>query len=167
MMAYDLKIDGRDLVAIAGRAEHAMDVRDGTAGVSVAPDGQPRIRARVVDGLTVVDFVNAEVLFVVDAVQELGGQLNRLVDDGHTRLLLDFRGVHYLSGALISKLVGLHRRVERAHGWLGLCGLGPIPRDTLRICHLERMFKIFIDEAEALDSVRGVRLAKPGGLRGR
>jgi anti-anti-sigma factor len=116
----------------------------------MTPDGLPRLSVRVIDGLAVVDIVNADVLFEEGAIRELSTQLHRLVGEGSTRLLLNFRGVRYMSSDVLATLAGLHRRVERARGRLGLFGLDPVLRDMVRICRLERVFQIYADEREAL-----------------
>ena len=99
--------------------------------------------------LSIVD-MNINVLIEEGTIRELGTQLHRLVDEGHTRLLLNLGGVRYFSSDMLAILAGLHRRVERAQGRLGLFGLDPVLRDMLRICRLERVFDIYADEREAL-----------------
>jgi anti-anti-sigma factor len=98
----------------------------------------------------VVDIANAEVLFEEGAIRSLGAQLDRLVGEGHTRLLLNFGGVRQMSSDVLGVLAGLYRRVERAQGRLGLYGLDVVLREMVRICRLERVFDIYADEAEAL-----------------
>jgi anti-anti-sigma factor len=122
----------------------------GTAWTSTAPDGLPRLVVRDVDWLAVVDFVNAEVLFEGGAIRGLSTQLHHLIEEGHTRLLLNLGGIRLMSGGMLATLVGLHRRVERAQGRLGLFGLDPTLQDMVRICRLERVFEIYADEREAL-----------------
>ena len=133
-----------------GDATSATGASAGTASTAMAPDGRPRLAVRSLDGLAVVDFVNAEVLFEGGAIRELGTQLHRLIEEGHTRLLLNLGGIRLMSGGMLATLVGLHRRVERAQGRLGLFGLDPVLRDMVRICRLERVFEIYPDEQDAL-----------------
>jgi anti-sigma B factor antagonist len=126
----------------------------GIAGKPLVPDwegyGRPRIRVRAVDGFLVVDLVDAPILFGEDDVKEIGVHLSRLVEEGHTRLLLNLGEDRYLSGTMVGMLVGLHVRVQRARGRLRLCGIGPLIRDTLRICHVEHLFEICSDESDGL-----------------
>ena len=133
-----------------GDATSATGASAGTASTAMAPDGRPRLAVRSLDGLAVVDFVNAEVLFDGGAIRELGTQLHRLIEEGHTRLLLNLGGIRLMSGGMLATLVGLHRRVEGAQGRLGLFGLDPALRDMVRICRLERVFEIYPDEWDAL-----------------
>jgi anti-anti-sigma factor len=116
----------------------------------VMSENQNILSVRVVDGLSVVD-VNAEILLEEGAIGELSMQLYRLVGRD-IRLLVNLGNVRYMSAAVLAMLVALHQRVERAQGRLGLCGLDPVTRDMMRICHLDRVFKIYADQGEALSA---------------
>ena len=80
----------------------------------------------------------------------VGQQLHHLLEEGHTRLLLNLEGNRYMSASILATLVGLQQRAERAQGRVGLFGLNPVLRNMVRICRLERVFDIYIDEKEAL-----------------
>lgn len=110
----------------------------------------PRLGVRVVDGRSVVDIANAEILFEGGAIRALGEQLHRLMEGGHTRLLLNFGGVRHMSSDVLGVLAGLHRRLERVQGRLGLYGCGAELREMVRICRLEQVFDLYADEGEAL-----------------
>jgi anti-sigma B factor antagonist len=124
--------------------------------------GRPSLRARTIDQTTVVRFVNAEILFEERAIHTVGRQLHRLIEEErHTRLVVNFAGVRYLSSEVLGILAGLHREVNPARGRIVLCGLDPLLRDMVRITHLDRVFDVYGDEAEALggcsaDGVDGV-----------
>jgi anti-sigma B factor antagonist len=115
-------------------------------------NGHPRVLVRHIERTALVWFVNAEVLFEESAVRTVGDQLDRLVsEDGHTRLLLDLRGVRYVSGAMLGRLAALQQKLSRARGRIRLCGLDPLVRDVLRISRLEREFDLCEEEAKVLD----------------
>ena len=59
-------------------------------------------RIRTVDGITVVDILNAETLFAEEAIAELAAQLRRLVEGGHTRLSLNLCGVRSMSSDVLA-----------------------------------------------------------------
>jgi anti-sigma B factor antagonist len=106
---------------------------------------------RTVEPTAVVRFEEAEILFEEDAVHTVGRELRRLIEDeGHTRLVVNFSGVQYLSSEVLAILAGLHSKVRPLQGSIALCGLDPLLRDMVRITHLDRMFDICGDEAEAL-----------------
>jgi anti-sigma B factor antagonist len=84
-------------------------------------------------------------------VHTVGRELRRLIEDeGHTRLVVNFAGVRYLSTEVLGILVGLQKKVDPVRGSIVLCGLDPLLRDMVRIVHLDRVFDICGDEAEAL-----------------
>jgi anti-sigma B factor antagonist len=116
----------------------------------VASGGRSRLRVRLLEGTALVHLIDAEILFEESAVRAVGDQLGRLIEGGHTRLVLDLSGVQYVSGALLGQLVGLQRRVETAGGRIWLCGLSPLLQDVLRITRLDRVFDSYTDETEAL-----------------
>jgi anti-anti-sigma factor len=104
-----------------------------------------------VEPTAVVRFEGAEILFEESAVHTVGRELRRLIEDeGHTRLVVNFAGVRYLSTEVLAILAGLQRQVDPVRGSIVLCGLDPLLRDMVRITHLDRVFDICDDEAEAL-----------------
>jgi anti-anti-sigma factor len=115
--------------------------------------GRPLLAVRVVDGLSVVELVNAQYLVDQDEIRALSLQLHHLIEEGHTRMLLDFYGIQFISCGVLGMLAALHKRLEQAQARLGLCGLDPLMRQMLRICHLELMFDIYADQTEALSVV--------------
>jgi anti-anti-sigma factor len=137
--------------SLDGEATATTGDWDRAASPSIVRDGLPHLKVRGVAGFKVVDIVNTDVLFEEGAIRELSTQLNCLVEEGCTRLLLNLGGIQYLSSDVLATLAGLHLRVERAQGRLGLCGLDPVLRDMVRICGLERVFDIYADEREVLD----------------
>jgi anti-anti-sigma factor len=113
--------------------------------------GRPSLRARTVERTVVVRFEDAEILFEEGAVHAVGRELHRLIEEeGHTRLVVDFAGVRYLSSEVLAILAGLQRKVDPVRGRIVLCGLDQLLRDMLRITHLDRVFDVYGDEAEAL-----------------
>jgi anti-sigma B factor antagonist len=126
---------------------------DGVHQIPACPwdtSDRPDLCVRTVGGLTVVDLVNAEALFEVDTVQELGEQLRRLVDQGNVRLVLNLSNVRYASSSVVALLAWLYLRLDMAGGTLSLCGLDPVLFDMLRICHLDRVVEVYATEAAAI-----------------
>jgi anti-sigma B factor antagonist len=142
--------DGRD----HGRVARAASSSDGSRGdrwdISEAA-GRPRLRVRTVERTAVVRLEDAEVLFEEHAVHTVGRELHRLIEEeGHTRLVVNLAGVRYLSSEVLGILAGLQREVDPVRGSIVLCGLDPLLRDIVRITHLDRVFDVCGDEAEAL-----------------
>ena len=115
--------------------------------------GQPRgpsLRYRSAGSFMVVEFVNPAVILEEDAVRALGDELAGLIRTGRPCLVVNLRGVVYVSSSLLGRLAYLQRQVKDARGVLRLCGLAPLVREALRISHLDRVFEIYADEAEAI-----------------
>jgi anti-sigma B factor antagonist len=141
--------DGRDHGGVAKVASSSDGSRGDRWDISEAA-GRPNLRVRTVERTAVVRFEDAEILFEEHAVHTVGRELHRLIEEGHTRLVVNFAGVRYLSSEVLGILAGLQRKVDPARGSLVLCGLDPLLRDMMRIAHLDRVFDICGDEAEAL-----------------
>jgi anti-sigma B factor antagonist len=123
----------------------------GVFGDLPAPwDGRPRLQVRIGERTTIVRFVNAEFLYEEAVIRIICDQLDHLIEAGDSRLLLNFSGVKYLSGVLLGRLVRLQKQADAARCRIRLCGLDPLLRDVLRITHLDLIFDIRGDEAEAL-----------------
>jgi anti-sigma B factor antagonist len=105
---------------------------------------------RTIERTILVRFEGAEVLFEKSTVQAVSEQLHRLIEEGYTRLLVNFAGVRYLSCAVLGVLAAMQQKIEPARGRIQLCGLDPLLRDMVRITHLDRVFDVYSDEAEAL-----------------
>ena len=142
--------DGRDHGRVAPEASSSDGSRRDRWDISEAA-GRPRLRVRTVERTAVVRFEEAEILFEEGAVHAVGRELHRQIEEeGHTRLVVNFAGVRYLSSEVLGILAGLQRKVDPVRGSIVLCGLDPLLRDMVRITHLDRMFDICGDEAEAL-----------------
>jgi anti-anti-sigma factor len=142
--------DGRDHGGVATEAIFAADGRRAVEAFSEGSIGGPRLRVRTIERTAIVRFEDAEVLFEESVVHVVGQQFHRLLEEGHTRLVVNFGGVRYLSSEVLGILAGLQREVEQTRGRIQLCGLDPLLRDMVRITHLDRVFDICGDEAEAL-----------------
>jgi anti-anti-sigma factor len=91
--------------------------------------------------------MEVEFLFEEPSVRSVGDQLDRLVEQGHTRLLLNLDGVRYLSCALIGRIAAIQEKLDPVRGRIRLCGLDPLLGDVLRITHLDRVFDSYGDES--------------------
>ena len=138
----------------AGPQAEALEHSDGT-GVLLrrheGPQDRPRLRVRVIERAAIVHLQDAEGLVAVEDVRAVTDQLERLAEvEGHHRLVLDLRGVRYLSESVLGTLAALQRRFERMGGGIRVCGLDPLLRDILRLHRLDQVFDLCVDEADAL-----------------
>jgi anti-sigma B factor antagonist len=61
-------------------------------------------------------------------------------------LLLNFENVDYLSSAVLTELIKIHRAVHDTGGELRLCTVSPTIREIFRITNLDQMLGIHEDE---------------------
>ena len=116
-MSRDGAGNGRDHKGHAIEAVPPPGGRGWLRDSPMEPDGRPQLRVRLIERTALVRLINAEILFEEQAVREVGDQLDRLVAEGHTRLLLNLGGVRTpvnLKACLIQFLVPLGLRLRRA-----------------------------------------------------
>src|SRR5262245_38845146 len=113
------------------RYDHA-DYRDGagaTTEIATCLDGggksrevpadggaSPRLQVRAVERTAIVRFTDSEILFEEEAVHAVGRGLRRLIGEGHTRLVVNFAGVRYISSEVLGILAGLQKEIDRVQG---------------------------------------------------
>ena len=150
-MSNHRKIDERDRVRIATESVARTDNRGDPGNSPAQADAPPRLRVRTIERAAILRFEGAEILFEESAVRAVSEQLNRLVEEGRIRLLVNFGGVRYLSSDVLGILAAVHKKIDPVRGRIHLCGLDSLLRDMLRITHLDRVLDVCTDEAEALE----------------
>jgi len=107
-----------------------------------------------IDKAHVIEF---RVPSLMDALvlEEVGANLNKLVDEEDRRvLILDFSRVEYLSSQAIGIVIALHRKLTSLpHSRLLLCGVKPRLMELLRITRLDRVLTIKPTQSEAVNAV--------------
>jgi anti-anti-sigma factor len=96
-----------------------------------------------IDGVTVAT-IEIEGLMGVLEVNQLMAQLEALVNDGVTRLVLDFEKVRYAGSAALGMLMALHKRLEKSGGMLILTNTQPIAA-LLKVAKTQAVFKVAKD----------------------
>lgn len=119
----------------------------------MAPTGR-RIETEEIGDVTVVRFVDRRILDE-ENIRVIGDQLFSLVDDEkRSKILLDFGAVDYLSSAALGKLLNLNKKVDKSKGQLRLCRIKPDILEVFQITKLDKFFKIFEEQGQALESFR-------------
>lgn len=84
-------------------------------------------------------------------VQELGEELADLYKKYDLRkVVLNFKGVDYMSSAVLGKLVQLRKMLASAGGELYLCNISPAIFEIFEIMRFDELFNIASDEDEAV-----------------
>jgi anti-sigma B factor antagonist len=85
-------------------------------------------------------------------LEDLGGYLTGLLDRGHRKIILDLSGVGFVDSAGLGELVACKKRtVERGGDIKLLRPVGQVHK-LLVMTLLIRLFEVYQDEAEAIDS---------------
>jgi anti-sigma B factor antagonist len=109
-----------------------------------------RIEERQVGDVTVLRLVGR--LELEEGDLALRDAVNRLIEEGHTRIILDMRAVTRLDSAGIGMLVSKLISARRKGGTIKLVALTEHSHHLLDITKLSTVFEIFEDEAPALQS---------------
>lgn len=99
--------------------------------ISFVPD-------RIVDSL-LIQQIQDELLAVLSKVQE-------------ANVLLDFRGVRYLSSSSFGILLRAYKRCKLLKMNLKLCNLSPNIRDVIKVTGLDKMLDVYADTEAAVQA---------------
>jgi len=89
-------------------------------------------------------------------VQELGEELDDVVDTHKlTKIVINFENIHYMSSAVMGKLIGLHKKLSSLGGQLRLCNISDDIFEIFKIMRLNKLFKIAKSEDEAVIDLMG------------
>ena len=107
-----------------------------------------------VDKQTQATIVAAKGKLDAAGAPELETRCKALIQEGATRLLLDFAQVEYVSSAGLRSLLVLAKAVKSAGGGLALCGLVPAVRDVMSISGFDNILPLAADRAAALELLK-------------
>jgi anti-sigma B factor antagonist len=109
-----------------------------------------QIEERAVGDVVVLDLKGRITLGEGD--QLLKDKVNRLVNQGRKRMVLNLAGVPYIDSAGLGEIVGSYTTVSRQGGSLKLLNLTKKITDLLAITKLLTVFETFDSEDEAVRS---------------
>jgi anti-anti-sigma factor len=101
--------------------------------------------------VTLVRFNNA-LLMETEETEDIGKQLNELLQEGKRKFVMDFRNVERVSSGLVAKLISLHKRVETQGGRVVLCHIVPQIQDVFTMLRLPQFLNIYERDVDALQS---------------
>ena len=110
----------------------------------------PRLQMshRMEQGIPVVD-VDGEI--DVYTVPKFKDHLSKLIEEGHTHLLINLAKVQYMDSSGFGALLGATKRLRPEGGTLGLVGSNQVITRMLKITRLNTIFDMFESEGEALE----------------
>ncbi len=102
--------------------------------------------------ILVVGFTDSKILDN-QRIEQVGKELQDVVEQAiHKKLLLNFRGVSFMSSAMITKLVMLNKRCKTNGVSLKFCEVSPNVMEVFKITKLNKLFDIQSDEEKAVAS---------------
>lgn len=103
------------------------------------------------DGSVTVVTVTGD-LVIGDAESTFKKTVTRLLEEGHTRLLVDLSGVGFLDSSGLGALVRALTQSQKEGGQTKLLGAGPQIRKLLQMTKLDSVFEIHDDMEAAVSS---------------
>jgi anti-sigma B factor antagonist len=115
---------------------------------------------RTVKGMTIQERIVSDVAIVrisgrvtlTEGTPEVDDVLQRLVQQGHLRIVLDLEEVPYIDSTALGSLLRTHATVSRRGGAMKLLKVKGHVRELLELTRLLTVFEAFDSEAEAIAS---------------
>ncbi len=82
---------------------------------------------------------------------EAQDELNRLMDEGSQKLLLDFADLAYISSSGLRVLLSVAKRLAPDEGEMRICNLNDVVNEVFEISGFSTILKIFPSDSEALE----------------
>ena len=104
------------------------------------------------DEILVIGFTDSKILDS-QRIEQVGKELQEAVPQAiHKKLLLNFRGVSFMSSAMITKLVMLNKGCKAQGVALKFCEVSPNVMEVFKITKLNKLFDIQDGEEKAMAS---------------
>lgn len=100
-------------------------------------------------GVHVVRLLPTQILDQLQ-IAEIGQGIKDLIEQGATKVLLDFSNVSHLSSASLGMLITVKKDIEAQKGKLKLCQIKPELFEVFKITRLDKVFSIHKTADEAL-----------------
>jgi anti-sigma B factor antagonist len=78
-------------------------------------------------------------------------QLTQLIDNGATKILIDFEELNYISSSGLRVLLVAHKRLEGNSGQVRICNPNTMVREVFDTSGFSDIFSVYGSQAEALD----------------
>jgi anti-sigma B factor antagonist len=109
----------------------------------------PELLSQHKDDVLVVQFTSQKILSDV-LIAQIGRELLELADEANGKMLLDFRGVTFMSSAMIGKIVLLNKKCKTNKTTIKLCNISSSIMEVFEITRLNKIFSIYDSEEDAL-----------------
>ena len=118
------------------------------------PASDSRLRIRKQDAVTIVEFVDRNILDEANIAQ-IGDEIGNLIAaDPSPRLLISFANVEHLSSAALGALITINNKIRAKDGQLRLANINDQIMEVFQITKLDRLFQSHPGTQQALGSFR-------------
>lgn len=87
-----------------------------------------------------------------ETVNQFKDKIDAIVNDGKTRLIMDFQEVNYLNSMGLGVVAATLKKVKKDKGDLKLLNLSPAVQELFELTRLTKVFEIFDSEENAVKS---------------
>jgi anti-anti-sigma factor len=77
-------------------------------------------------------------------------EINQQLDNGASKLLINFENLNYISGAGLTVLLATVKKLKAKGGQMRICGLNGAVEEVFEISGLNSVFGVMVSESEAL-----------------
>jgi len=113
-----------------------------------------RLRIKDEDGITVVEFIDRNILDEAN-IQQIGDEISAIIDDrDQPRLVVSFANVEHLSSAALGTMITINNKIRQKNGDLRLADIDPQIYEVFVITKLNKLFNIHDSSQEALEVLR-------------
>ena len=111
---------------------------------------KPRISVDYFGNATIVSFIDEKILEEQD-IKVLQDTIMSIIEQSeHTKLILDFGNVRFLSSAVLGLLIRISKRIYEHGGQLRLCNIDQKIFEIFKITRLTKTFDIYKDVQSAI-----------------
>jgi anti-sigma B factor antagonist len=118
------------------------------------PEESDIVQVTDCDGVKLVRVTTTSILSEGE-VEAFGQSLLAIAEVPGQRVVLSFMGVQHLTSLVLGKLIHVHKRLAESGGELRLADIDPHIFEVFAITHLDRLFRIYEREDEAIASFAG------------
>jgi anti-sigma B factor antagonist len=112
------------------------------------------LNVREEDGVAVVTFAKSHILDQSN-VQQLGEEMDALIEEhSHRYILLNFKGVTYLSSTVMGRLASLLRKARDRGGDVHLCAIEEDVEEIFEMMSYDELFAIYKTQKAGLKAMK-------------
>ncbi len=114
---------------------------------------KPRISVEYAENATIATLTSESILEEKD-IQALQKSIIPVIEQAERiNLILDFCNVRFLSSSVLGLLIRISKKIYERDGQLRLCNINPKIYEAFKITRLTKIFDIYKDTEDALESL--------------